>query len=111
MWIKRISRPWQAAVVLPKQHDAFYDSSPWRQLRRIKLKRDPFCEYCQAKGKIIHGKVIDHYLPRALWPELSLHPPNLRTCCDTCHQRKRNIEKRFKVKEVLISKLEEHGFK
>lgn len=97
----------------PKEHDAFYDSSGWRTLRRIKLKRDPLCEYCAQKKepKYVHARVVDHYLPRVLWPELSLHPPNLKSCCETCHQKKRAIERQFKIKEVLIIKLQEHGFK
>lgn len=112
MEIKRIKRPWMAESVNPKIHDSFYDSGPWRNLRRLKLKRDPFCEYCQQKEepKIVHARIVDHYLPRTFWPELSLHPPNMRSCCDTCHNRKRNLERQFKVKEVLIEQLIKHGF-
>jgi 5-methylcytosine-specific restriction endonuclease McrA len=100
----------QASQAAPKVHDAFYDSHAWRKLRSAVLKLFPFCQYCQQKDKHVWAKIVDHYLPRTLWPELSLHPPNMRACCAKCHNKKRNIERQFKIKEVLINKLTEYGF-
>ncbi|HYD92395.1 MAG TPA: HNH endonuclease signature motif containing protein [Flavobacterium sp.] len=97
---------------IQKVHDSFYDSPAWRKIRAYKLKLNPFCEYCQDNGRLgVIAKIVDHYLPRALWPGLSFTLTNLRSCCDTCHQRKRAIERQFKVKQTLIIKLEEYGFR
>ena len=105
--ILKIKQPSKAA---PKEHDPFYDSPAWRKLRAYILNLFPFCQYCEAKGLHVWGKIVDHYLPRTLWPELSLHPPNMRSCCEKCHNKKRSIERQYKVKEVLIMKLKEYGY-
>jgi 5-methylcytosine-specific restriction endonuclease McrA len=106
--ILKIKQPSKAAT---KAHDSFYDSPAWRKLRAHKLKLNPLCEYCEKKDKHVWGKIADHLLPRLLWPELSLDLNNLRSCCDKCHQKKRWVERTYKVKEVLISKLKEYGFR
>lgn len=68
------------------------------------------CEYCEDKGFCIPAKIVDHYLPRALFPELSLELSNLKSCCEKCHNRKRNIEMRYRTRETVTAQLPLHGF-
>lgn len=43
------------------------------------------CPYCG----IDHARTTDHYLPKALFPDLAVHAWNLVPCCDECNRRKR----------------------
>jgi 5-methylcytosine-specific restriction endonuclease McrA len=84
-------------------HDPFYDSVQWRALRKKHIRRDPFCAY--HKGTVAEGRVVDHVRPRRLYPKLELDPLNLETCCDRCHNKKRNIESRIKSIEQFEKKM------
>lgn len=75
------------------KHDSFYDTPLWRNLRRTILNRDNgICKYCESKGIAKAGNIVDHILPRKLFPELEVDESNLVTCCDKCHNRKRYFE-------------------
>lgn len=57
------------------------DAQPLRFLKR--------CPYCG----ITLPKTYDHYLPEALFPELSVHALNLIPCCGSCNSTKNNFWK------------------
>jgi len=85
------------ATYVQQKHDAFkgmsnsnrsiYNSTRWRKLRAIVLKRQPICTMCQAKHRYTTANVVDHVLPinkgGFAW-ELS----NLQALCTPCHNSK-----------------------
>jgi 5-methylcytosine-specific restriction endonuclease McrA len=60
------------------------------------------CEYCGKQNlKLYHWKhdkvksyhdmaTADHFLPRALYPELAKDYSNLKVCCHKCNQKKKD---------------------
>jgi 5-methylcytosine-specific restriction enzyme A len=98
--------PWKAS--LPKSNDSwgkdtgFYAKKAWRNLRAAKLREDPLCIQCKAKGQLISATVVDHIIPRRANPDLELSWDNLQSLCESCHNTKsakegrggRNLKKR-----------------
>ena len=62
----------------------FYQSSPWRKLRKMKLDQDPMCEICQQQGKLTPAQMVDHIVPinKGGAP---LDLDNLQSLCNACH--------------------------
>jgi len=65
-----------------------YNTSRWQKLRRAKLMRDPLCSHCQALGRVVIGKIVDHV--KAIRNGGNPYPPldGLQTLCQNCHNRK-----------------------
>lgn len=106
--IKNIRRPWtpeRTNIQTTKKTDPFYLSKSWRVLRKEKINETPYCEYCEI---ITQAKVVDHVLPRSLFPELELKKQNLRSCCDKCHNKKRGIERHCKNRQDALTKLKNY---
>lgn len=64
---------------------AFYHSARWRLLRRMKLRRNPLCERCEAKGLTVAGVIVHHRIERREERELELELTNLESLCRACH--------------------------
>lgn len=69
---------------------SFYRTPAWRNLRALKLTKDPFCVIC---GK--PGTLVDHRQRIEAGGE-KLNMDNLQTMCDHCHNVKRAKEKNAK---------------
>lgn len=43
----------------------FYQSKPWKIIRKIKLQMDPFCqcERCKIMGRTQEANTVDHIIP------------------------------------------------
>lgn len=71
-----------------KKYNAFYDSREWQEVRYFVLKRDGrVCALCKETKGQIH---VDHIIPRATRPDLSLEPDNLQVLCKACNLGKSN---------------------
>lgn len=68
--------------------DPFYSSRAWRRKRAAKLARDPLCEECLARGLTKGAEHVDHTLDRRDRPDLAFADENLRSLCESCHNRK-----------------------
>ncbi len=66
----------------------FYNSTEWRRLRGLKLKRCPVCEECLREGRITPAVIADHILPAREYPEHRLSMDNLQSLCRACHNKK-----------------------
>lgn len=70
----------------------FYDSKPWKRLRlEVLTKYGRKCMKCDAVDVEMH---VDHIVPRAWRPDLSLAFSNLQVLCKDC-----NLEKSAKHAE------------
>lgn len=68
----------------------------------IKEYGELHCEYCGKKNlRLYHWKydkvknyndmaTVDHFLPRATYPELAKDYDNLKVCCHKCNQKKKD---------------------
>ena len=66
-----------------KEAQAFYESTAWRRLRRIKLEMNPICEECK-KAK---ATTADHIIP-IKQGGAALDINNLQSLCGSCHGKK-----------------------
>lgn len=67
-----------------------YSTAKWQRLRRLKLARDPLCEYCRpsvtAANEVDHRHAISDGGDPWAWA-------NLASTCHQCHSRKtRNVD-------------------
>lgn len=68
----------------------------WRYVRKQVLIRDNYtCQHCNLKEPDI--MVVDHILPKSIYPELRLDLNNLVTLCPNCHARKTNKDYKNKM--------------
>jgi 5-methylcytosine-specific restriction protein A len=67
------------------RHERGYGKE-WDKKRERKLREQPLCEYCLAKGKITPAKSVDHNIPKAEGGTDDWE--NLRSACDPCHKTK-----------------------
>ena len=56
----------------------------WKQ--QTKLRDDYICQRCGFSDKEI--MIVDHILPRSVYPELELDINNLQTLCPNCNAKK-----------------------
>lgn len=71
-----------------KHHNTeFYQSTPWRKLRALKLKENPLCEECEQNGVLSPAQMVDHIVPinKGGAP---LDMANLQSLCNACHAKK-----------------------
>ncbi len=47
---------------------------------------------CACDGTMNHGRTIEHFFPKAIYPVLSIHPSNLIPLCDKCNHDKKEID-------------------
>jgi 5-methylcytosine-specific restriction endonuclease McrA len=105
MLIKRTIAKTYTPRKVEKKTDPFYHSKEWRRIRSEVIRDNPTCEYCDIVSR---ARVVDHVLPRRLFPELELEKSNLKGSCDRCHNKKRNIEKKCKTREEAEIKLSKY---
>lgn len=100
MKIDSINRPWQRSVRQGATYTdtSFYRSSAWRSVREAKLRKDPYCECNDCKGKKVPADMVDH-IQRIEDGGDPLNPNNLQSMRNhPCHDRKRAREKNAKYK-------------
>lgn len=93
---KKIKRSWVAErkpFERENSNKEFYNSWPWRKLRRKQLDKFPLCKHCYDKDIITAATVADHIVPINLGGE-SLNEDNLQSLCESCHNKKSASEAR-----------------
>jgi 5-methylcytosine-specific restriction enzyme A len=85
------------------QKRKFYDSGPWKQLRKqIKMRDNYECQECKRQGRVSVDSnqysdsakrkkimlLVDHIKELEDHPELALEEENLETLCVSCHNLK-----------------------
>ena len=92
---KSVRRPWMPEYQVQgrrlQPNTKFYQSTAWRNLRKVKLEQDPLCEECLKKGFQTPAQVADHIVASNQGCEmLDIH--NLQSLCHPCHNKKSGIE-------------------
>ena len=54
----------------------------WREIRKMKLAMQPFCEHCQEAGRTTLATLV-HHVDRVV---SNTRPSNLQSLCVRCHQ-------------------------
>ena len=68
-----------------------YNSKEWRLVRNAKLEKNPLCEVCAERGKIVAAQCVHHIIPietASDWRymcELAYRFSNLQSLCFACH--------------------------
>lgn len=68
-----------------------YNSKEWRLVRLAKLEKNPLCEVCAERGKIVAAQCVHHIIPIetatdfTYMKELAFRFDNLLSCCFQCH--------------------------
>ena len=68
-----------------------YNSKEWRLVRLAKLQRNPLCEVCMSKDKIVPAQAVHHIIPIetatdfAHMKDLAFRYNNLMSVCYACH--------------------------
>lgn len=80
-----------------KRVDPFYASDAWKKIRLQRIKLDGWrCTECGcACGGKKRGQPsphVDHIKTRRQHPELALDINNLRTLCESCHNRRTRLD-------------------
>ena len=71
----------------------FYQDPRWRALRDQKIRNNPVCEQCEARGKTILAREVHHKIPFQLGrtPEeiehLAFDYDNTESLCVPCHKK------------------------
>ena len=74
-----------------KDYQRLLNSKRWKQLRQWKLRHDPLCELCRAKGLVVSAIDVHHIDPcedaRSLaeMEEKCFRVSNLQSLCIPCH--------------------------
>ena len=64
----------------PTSTERGYDGN-WQKVRAMKLRREPLCEACKAKGRIKPAKDVHHLIAG------SNNLDDLQSLCHVCHSR------------------------
>ena len=68
-----------------------YNSKEWKLVRNAKLEKNPLCEVCAERGKIVAAQCVHHIIPietasdYTYMKELAFRFDNLLSCCFQCH--------------------------
>lgn len=57
----------------------------------LRVLREYILNICPACGELGRPNTLDHYLPKSLYPHLSITPHNLYPMCDACQLAKDNL--------------------
>lgn len=83
-----------------KGRAAFYRSKEWQMLRNFILSRNPLCERCLKKDRIVQATEVHHRIDLAHFPEGRLDPENLEPLCAKCHNEHTARESSGSEKEL-----------
>lgn len=71
-----------------------YDRAEWKRLRLEQLRREPFCAFCKAQGRLVPATIVDHVQRHRGDEALFFDPNNLQSLCKQHHDStKQRMEK------------------
>ena len=83
----------------------FYNTSHWRRIRSIQLRKRPLCEWCEKQRRLTVATDCDHVDPSwESWLEFLAGP--FQSLCGPCHRDKTELEDMPKLRKAEKLKLE-----
>ena len=82
------------------EYQSIYQDRRWKLLRAAKMRANPLCEVCEAKGRVTPTKDVHHKKPfdtgttKEEIEVLAFDYYNLLSVCDPCHK---NEHKKLKL--------------
>lgn len=84
----------------PERH-RFYHTKEWKQLRKKKVAKTPYCERCKAKGVYRPVEIVHHKIEIEQDWSKRLEIDNLESVCRSCHNEiHSNSDKKKKSDEL-----------
>jgi len=77
--------------IRPDYYRWYYQKS-WLVMRIRQLKRIPYCESCEEKGRYSIATEVDHIIPHRGDSALFFDSDNLQSLCESCHSAKTYTE-------------------
>ena len=77
------------------ERDAFnsmYQTNQWRKLRQSQLSKQPLCQACLRKGRVIQAQHIDHVFPWKSLGKEAFYRNIFQSLCAECHSAKTQLE-------------------
>ena len=70
------------------QRQRLYNSTTWRKVRAIQLRKQPLCVMCEKQGRLTPATVCDHV--DCMWPATleGLTRGPFQSLCKQCHSDK-----------------------
>ena len=62
----------------------------WRKISEAFRRDHPYCEDCDAEGRVTMATQVHHRKNRREHPELKYDWDNLMSLCDSCHSKRTN---------------------
>jgi len=77
--------------------EAIYNSARWKRLRLQKLREEPLCQTCRARGLLVPADSIDHRVPISAGGPPFPPTSGLTSFCRPCHSSKTAAEQAGKT--------------
>ena len=107
-----LGRPKQRQRTVNKQlYQDIYQDPRWRRMRAAKVRENPLCEKCEARGKVKQTDEVHHIIPFQMGrttegiEQLAFDWDNLQSLCTPCHKEEDEAIRRGKriFKPYLLS--------
>lgn len=76
-----------------KQFNSMYQTAQWKIIRQVQLSKQPLCECCLTKGKVVMADHVDHVFAWNHIGEQAFHKNVFQSLCTNCHSYKSGLEK------------------
>jgi 5-methylcytosine-specific restriction protein A len=73
----------------------WYKTKDWYSLRIRRLKEEPLCRYCKAKGRVTQATTVDHIVAHKGNWLLFTGYHNTQSLCTSCHSSHKQSEERI----------------
>jgi 5-methylcytosine-specific restriction enzyme A len=77
-----------------RDYQEIYQDKRWKKLRAWKMRNNPLCELCEARGKVVQMEEVHHLIPfdsgatKEEVEELAFDYDNLESLCEKCHEER-----------------------
>ena len=75
-------------------YQAWYKTAAWLAIRTRRLRQEPLCRICEARGVITAATVCDHVTAHKGNRELFFSFENTQSLCKPCHDSVKQAEER-----------------
>lgn len=88
--------PYKSSRRSTTEHNDFYQSKQWKNLRAKHVKKQPLCQECLKRYVVTAVDVVDHIIELEDNYDLRLDPKNLQSLCHACHNKKSAEQRRIR---------------